>query len=132
MAAKKWRLAHSLTKLREQINAAAPNRSRASDGDIGDARHAATKSDHNPVNGVVHAIDITHDPKGGFDAGQFAETLRERRDRRIYYVIFNGRIFNANVHPWEWRKYAGQNKHDKHVHVSVNVRFGDDGSAWRL
>jgi hypothetical protein len=65
-----WRPAKSLIQLRDQINQIAPNRSKASDGTIGDAAHASRASDHNPWvregdAGVVTAIDITHDPDDG-------------------------------------------------------------------
>ena len=68
-----WRVAKSLLKLRDQINAHAPKRSKKSDGYIGDAAHASRSSDHNPwvkdgKMGVVTAADFTHDPAGGFDA----------------------------------------------------------------
>ena len=57
-----WRLARSLETLRAQINALSPNRSKASDGTIGDAAHSARTSDHNPDGGgVVRALDLTHD-----------------------------------------------------------------------
>lgn len=117
-----WRVARSLNVLLAQINAAAPRRSKLSDGSIGDARHSSRLSDHNPdAGGVVRARDFTHDPTGGFDAHAFAERLRQSRDPRIKYVISNGRIFagNAGPSPWVWRKYNGTNKHTKHAHVSV-------------
>jgi peptidoglycan hydrolase-like protein with peptidoglycan-binding domain len=119
-----WRLAHSLEKLRAQVNAARPNRSKSSDGSIGDAAHASRSSDHNPwisdgSMGVVSAIDITHDPKGGFDSYAFAEWLRTHKDKRIKYVISNRRIFSSVTSPWTWRPYSGSNPHDHHVHVSV-------------
>lgn len=127
------RLAHSLRKLREQIDALFANRSKLSDGWIGDLAHSNRTSDHNPdPEGVVHAIDITHDPDNGFDAEAFAERMRTVKDRRLKYLIFNKRIFSATVHGWEWRKYAGSNTHEKHVHISVTARHGDDGSEWRL
>ena len=68
---------------------------------------------------VVTAIDITHDPRNGFDSYGFAEFLRRTKDERIKYVISNGRIFNSQTLAWEWRKYSGSNKHDHHVHISV-------------
>ena len=43
-----WRLARSLDTLRAQVNKAHPKRDKASDGTIGDSRHAATVSEHNP------------------------------------------------------------------------------------
>lgn len=119
-----WRLAHSLEKLRAQVNAARPNRSKSSDGSIGDAAHASRSSDHNPwisdgSMGVVSAIDITHDPKGGFDSYAFAEWLRTKKDKRVKYVISNKRIFSSVSSPWSWRPYSGSNPHDHHVHCSV-------------
>lgn len=39
-----WRLAKSLVTLREQVNALSPNRSRVSDGTIGDKTEAAVKA----------------------------------------------------------------------------------------
>lgn len=130
---RKWRLAEALVKLREQVNALAPRRSKASDGTIGDVAHAGRKSDHNPdARGIVCAIDITHDPAGGMDAGQLAETLRLRRDRRIKYVIFNKRIFSSAVSAWEWRPYTGANAHKKHVHISVMTDAVNDALPWVL
>ena len=63
-----WRVAQSLIRLRDQINLAAPTRSKASDGTIGDAAHATRDSDHNPwvkegALGIVTAMDITHAPR---------------------------------------------------------------------
>ena len=43
-----WIVAPSLDALLAQLNALAPGRSRASDGSIGDAAHAARTSNHNP------------------------------------------------------------------------------------
>lgn len=126
-----WRLAKSLEKLRQQVNAAAPGRSKASDGTKGDAAHAARKSDHNPdAKGVVRALDLTHDPKNGVDSEKLAEALRLSRDPRISYIISNRKIASsASVHgeaAWAWRLYSGANAHDKHCHISV---VSDDGKA---
>lgn len=129
------RIAKSLDVLRSQINAAYPNRSKLSDGWIGDPAHASRASDHNP-NGsdVVTALDITHDPAHGVDTWAMAETLRLRRDPRIKYVISNGRIFSSTASQWQWRPYTGANKHAHHVHVSVlgNPAIYDSGQAWDL
>jgi hypothetical protein len=129
------RLAAGLATLRDQINATYPNRSKLSDGWIGDAAHAARASDHNPNDaGVVTALDITHDPAGGPDTWQLAEVLRQRKDPRIKYVISNGRIFSSVVSPWTWRRYAGTNKHAHHIHISVSPdpALYDLASAWTL
>ena len=134
-----WRLAKSLEKLRAQVNLARPNRSKSSDGSIGDANHASRTSDHNAwisdgTMGVVSAIDITHDPKGGFDSYAFAEWLRTKKDKRIKYVISNRRIFSSVTSPWTWRPYTGSNPHDHHCHVSVQSTKSlyDDTSDWDI
>jgi hypothetical protein len=118
----------------------APNRNRASDGTVGDVNHQGRKSDHNPNDdGVVTAIDITHDPAHGVDAGAIAEMLRLSRDPRIKYVISNARIFsspafNPKKIPWEWRAYDGPNAHTKHFHVSVlgDPQVFDDTTPWPI
>mgnify|MGYP001578805206 CR=1 FL=1 len=129
------RIAKSLDVLRSQINKAHPDRSKLSDGWIGDAAHAAGASDHNPTAaGVVTALDITHDPAKGVDTWALAETLRQNRDQRIKYVISNGRIFSSVTSPWQWRPYTGANKHAHHVHVSVsgNEALYDSTEPWKL
>lgn len=137
-----WRLAESLKHLREQVNTRFPDRSRASDGSIGDAEHATRNSDHNPWvkddkgQPVVTAIDITHDPIHGFDSYAFADMLMKNRDPRIKYVISNRRIGSGNggPSPWTWRKYNGSSPHDHHVHISVvdvQSRY-DDAGNWRI
>lgn len=132
-----WRLAASLDALRSTVNAMAPDRSKLSDGTIGDAAHATRASDHNPwveheARGVVTAMDITHDPARGCDAGALAESLREGRDPRIKYVIFDHRIFSATVQPWQWRPYSGANPHSHHMHISVGstVDQFDNVAPW--
>ena len=119
-----WRTAQSLVRLRGQINQAAPNRSKASDGTIGDAAHASRNSDHNPWVrdgdiGVVTALDITHDPANDCDAERIVQALVQSRDSRIKYIIWNRHIISSQVQPWVWRDYSGQNPHTKHFHLSV-------------
>ena len=132
-----WRLAASLQRLRDNVDALAPLRCRQSDGSIGDAAHASRSSDHNPWveaggMGVVTAIDITHDPVNGCDAERLAESLRETCDARVKYVIWNRRIFSATVQSWEWRPYTGSNPHDHHMHISVQAEAEqfDDSADW--
>jgi hypothetical protein len=134
-----WRVAKSLEKLRAQINALAPRRSKASDGTIGDAAHAATKSDHNPdADGVVKALDITHDVAGGCNANLIWDSLRAARDPRIQYMIWNRQIVNADqiggAAPWAVRPYGGSNGHTKHIHISVRAgaRRYDDETPWSV
>lgn len=134
-----WRVAKSLLALREQVNLKFPKRRKENDGTIGDSAHASRSSDHNPwvrdgATGVVTAMDITHDPKGGVDSYAMAEQLRLSRDPRIKYIISNRRICSSSTSPWQWRKYSGSNPHDHHVHVSVKAdkKFYDDMAPWEI
>ncbi len=117
------RPAKSLIKLRDQVNLLHPGRATDSDGMLGDASHAATTSDHNPDNnGVVTAMDITHDPAHGMDTYKFAEMLLHNKDERIKYVISNRKIASGTGQSnpaWVWRPYTGVNPHDQHIHISV-------------
>lgn len=135
-----WRIARAIQVLRAEVDALAPNRNRASDGTIGDAAHATRVSDHNPYIkdsrglGVVRAIDVTHDPAGGLDAGRLAEHVRvlgAKGDRRVRYVIWNRRIAST-ASGWSWRAYLGSNPHTRHVHISVpeSASGYDSGVPW--
>lgn len=144
MAAGNWpvnpRPAKSLVVFRDLIDRLHPNRNKISDGLLGDPAHAATgsASDHNPWVtdsngvGVVTAIDITHDPENGVDIGKIAEILRLNRDPRIKYVIAQGKAFEPARFGWGWQKYEGDNPHDKHLHLSVNIDNYDDTRPWVL
>lgn len=121
-----WRLAKSLEILRNEVNAAYPNRSKVSDGTIGDTAHQAVPSDHNPnPQGVVCALDLTHHA-GYFDAHELANRLITNRHPALKYIISNRRIAGAWTN-WNWTYYSGSNPHDKHIHVSVGV--GSDGRS---
>lgn len=134
-----WRLAKSLTVLGNEIDAAAPGRSTASDGTIGDTSHQARPSDHNPNRaGVVCAADYTHDPASGADMHRIAEHLRTKRVKALKYVIFNRRIASA-ASGWRWTFYGGSNPHTAHMHVSVGRGADgrstgpyDDTSSWGI
>jgi len=122
----KPKLSKAAIQLREQIDDSFPDRDRASDGWVGDTRHAARKSDHNPdEQGWVRAIDIDAELFGvgvkPFIMPDLADQLRIyskfKREKRISYIIFDGRIASS-VLKWEWRRYTGANKHTHHMHVS--------------
>jgi len=126
-----WRLAESLKVLRAEINERFPNRSKAADGTIGDAAHSQRASDHNPnPDGVVCAIDITHDPANGVDGSHIA--ARACRDARTKYVIWNRRIWSKARASEGWRPYSGANAHTKHVHISVGpgASLYDSKKTW--
>lgn len=129
-----WRLAESLKKLREQINAAYPNRDKASDGALGDAAHSARKSDHNPNSaGVVTAIDIDRDFNDGHDGRELVAALQKGRDRRIKYIIFERQI-TVKGDVSRWKPYKGANTHNHHIHISVSSdpALYDNRDAWIL
>lgn len=121
-----WRLAKSLVTLRNQVNATYPNRSKASDGTIGDAAHSSRTSDHNPNSaGVVCAFDITHDPAHGVDIAKIFDFIKG--DSRVKYLIYNRRIYQGG----RWTGYSGSNPHILHGHVSVNGNY-DDSKNWNI
>jgi len=128
-AGRGWVLAPCLVAMEAEANRIAPRRSIASDGSIGDQAHAARTSDHNPSGGVVHALDLTHDPAGGWDAHahaqQVAANVVNGVERRIKYIISRGRIFSQKSGRWAWRPYTGANPHNHHAHFSVNDHIGD-------
>jgi len=105
--AENWRLARSLEVLLHEMNAVAPNRSKASDGTIGDFRHQEEQSDHNPnPEGVVCALDLTQDPAHGADMGRVSEYLLTHPRPALRYVIFNRRISERD-HGRAWQPYHG-------------------------
>src|SRR5690349_2785783 len=113
-----WRVAHSLLILRGQVDAMFPQRSKDSDGTIGDASHSSRTSDHNPdEDGVVTAMDITNDPLHGLTSERLAESIRTSGDKRLKYVISNKKIANPSIDGGAWRPYHGINPHDHHCHI---------------
>jgi hypothetical protein len=121
-----WRLAGSLVVLRNQINAAAPHRSKASDGTIGDAAHGARASRHNPNDhDVVTAIDITHDPARGCDIHAIADHIRQHPHPELAYIISLGRIAGRAT-SWAWHRYTGSNPHNIHAHFGVGQGSDSD------
>jgi hypothetical protein len=120
-----WKVAPALEQLRAQLDEHAPDRSRASDGAIGDATHASRASDHNPwwqLAGQrwVTARDFTHDLEH-LDCHELAAALIRGRDQRVKYIIWAERIMSGGDgrNPWRWRDYDGPNPHTKHLHLSV-------------
>jgi hypothetical protein len=131
-----WRLAKGLITLRDQVNKQYPLRSKVSDGTRGDSAHASRKSDHNEDSrGIVHALDLTHDPRVGFDSYKFADQLLARQDPRLSYIISNRRIGSgpSGVAPGKWRPYSGVNAHSQHVHISIRgPGFEDETFPWNI
>jgi hypothetical protein len=126
------RPAYSLDVLLGQLDTLYPNRSKASDGWIGDPAHASRTSDHNPDRyGIVRARDFTHDPDDdmGIDCHWLATMLVKSFDTRIKYIIWNRRIWQWNG----WQAYSGTNPHTSHLHLSVKATsIADDRTQWDL
>lgn len=129
----KPRLCKAGRALREQVDDAYPDRSRVSDGWLGDARHSSRTSMHNPdADGWVRAIDISSGLRPDKDEMHYlADQLRVAawKDKRIKYIIFDSRICSAKS-LWRWRKYTGISPHKHHMHVSFNPSGDNDGSRF--
>lgn len=125
-----WYLAPVLNRLRNEVNAKWPNRSKASDGTIGDAAHSSRTSDHNPnPRGSVNAIDIT---ASGIDTDVLIAAAKKHPSVR--YIIFNRRIMNRDIGNFRSRPYSGSNPHTQHVHISLYQRRSAEEStrSWGL
>jgi hypothetical protein len=99
----KVKLSKAAVQLREQIDDSFPDRERASDGWIGDTRHAARKSDHIPdEQGWVRAIDVS---AGLFPdckpdimpdlVDQLRRACKSKQEKRISYIIYD----RESAHP---------------------------------
>ena len=135
----KPRLSQSAIQLREQIDDAFPDRDRTSDGWIGDTRHAARKSDHNPdAQGWVRAIDVDRDLAGKKGKPDLMPDLVDQiraaaksGNKRISYIIFDGRICSSKK-AWAWRPYDGINKHNHHAHISFTIKGDEDSTFFNI
>ena len=122
-------------QLREQIDDNFPDRDRRSDGWIGDTRHQKTKSDHNPLppTMVCRALDCDADLGGPRNtAAHLANQIRlaAKKDKRIAYVIYNGRIASWILN-YKWRKYNGD-PHTSHIHISFTAKGDTDSSFFEI
>lgn len=123
-------IAPALDRLRSEVNAKWPDRSRASDGWIGDASHSSRTSDHNPNSrGSVNAMDVT---ASGISTDALIAAAKKHPSVR--YIIFNRRIMNRDIGNFRSRPYSGSNPHTKHVHISLYQRRSaeDDTRSWGL
>ena len=122
-------------QLRDQIDTWYPDRRTSSDGWIGDARHSASKSDHNPdKSGVVRAIDIDSRLDSSEQLSIYlADQIRvcAKTDKRISYVIHNGFIA-SRIMGFKWRRYRGINPHKKHIHCSFTKAGDKDGKPFDI
>jgi hypothetical protein len=125
--------------LREQVNAKYPDRDKASDGWVADARHIAQgTSNHIPFGptAIVRALDIDKDLSGRPKPDlmpYLADQLREcaKTDGRIDYIIFDGKIASKKKN-WNYRKYTGSNQHRHHLHISFTAKGDTDGKKFAV
>lgn len=136
-----YRLARSLITLINQVNAAWPGRDKKSDGWIGDARHATSKSDHNPWVkdpkgvGVVTAVDIDEDLAADVHSLKaMVDSICASKDPRVKYIIYEGRITVKGSQLQAWKKYTGKNSHSHHAHISVESKQSlyDNTDEWSI
>lgn len=131
-----WTLAPALATLRAELNSEWPKRATAMDGTIGDAAHAARKSEHNPnrdprddvPDGMVTAMDIdVH----GINVERVVNTLK--RDARVWYVIHDRHIY-SRTYGFVRRPYEGPDPHINHIHVSLvqHKSLLNDIGAWGI
>jgi peptidoglycan hydrolase-like protein with peptidoglycan-binding domain len=140
-----WILVPCLVTLRNEFNQLSPSRDKASDGAVGDPRHAATASDHNPDEtgstptkdadkvDEVHAIDVDKDlRKAGWDMNRCLQIIitrhRDGLDDRLQNVIYNRRIWSRS---WGWtaRAYTGSNAHTEHAHFSARYTTAQEADT---
>lgn len=130
-----WILVPCLVSLRDEFNALAPARDKASDGSIGDTAHAYSSSDHNPdetgatpyedadKRNEVHAIDTDDDLRlpGWTMAKCIGIVVMRHRtglDDRLQNIIYDRRIYSRS---WGWTAHAynGPSPHTEHAHFSA-------------
>ena len=109
-----------------QATALKPLRKKASDGLLPSAAHMkqSPTSDHN----TGYAVDLTHDPKNGIVCVTIFVKLKE--DKRVKYLIFQGKIWSKEKSKLGNRRYTGSNSHNKHLHISIESTMGTDTSPW--
>jgi hypothetical protein len=123
-------------QLRDQVDTWFPDRDvKSPEGWLGDSRHAARKSDHNPDKfGWVRGLDLNARLQSSDSLAPYlADQIRiaAKQDKRISYVIYNGRICSKILN-WKWRKYKGINPHKKHIHISFTTLGDLNGTAFDI
>jgi hypothetical protein len=131
-----WVLTKGLNTVRAEFNDAFQQRSKASDGSVGDLAHQTGSSGHNPdktgkaeyrdgdAYDEVRAIDVTANlvPGSSIDWMELVVQFLVKKARSggyipFRYMIYKGRIW-SRTDGWKTRTYTGVNKHDKHAHFS--------------
>jgi hypothetical protein len=143
-----WQLTQGLKNLRDQVNAAFPNRDKASDGTIGDTAHQAETSGHNPddTSGArpewngdpdstpeVRAWDMDSDLRAApATAQQLVDHLRALPGLSsvLRYMIFSRKIYRAS-NGWRPEEYTGASAHTEHIHFSgAQTQAADNNTSF--
>lgn len=122
-----WRMARSLDVCMTEIRSVWPD---AVIGTVGDVRHQAGTSDHNPEDDdndpdtpeVVCAIDPMDGP--GVDIDELVRRVLRKPHPDLTYVIRKGKIYHRR-NGFRPTTYRGKDKHTNHAHLSVGG--GSDG-----
>lgn len=145
-----WILVEAGKSLFSAFNTIAPNRSKTSDGSIGDTAHQNSVSDHNPdetgavpihdadSTNEVHAIDVDKDlNESDITMEKVVQFLLSRcrsgAEKRLRYIIFNRRIWSASS-DWVTKTYTGSSPHTEHAHFSFSYVSSLEASTapWKL
>lgn len=120
-----WYLNRFLTSWRDRANIRFPRRGKSSDGSVGDLRHQAGYSEHNPDrDGSVDAWDMDVNVLGSADDTgtpyelKIIEKLKAEFEAlpQSQLWIHDGQIANRDIRGWRRRPYYGANAHRRHVH----------------
>lgn len=143
-----WELTDGLYNLRAQVNAAFPDRDKASDGTIGDAAHQAGTSSHNPddspankgrpewdgdsdANSEVRAWDMDTDLRAApATAQQVVDHIRKLPgvSSVLRYMIYNRKIYRA-ANGWAPEAYEGPSAHTEHIHFTGQFTQAADNNT---
>lgn len=133
---RQWRTAPSLNVLMSEHDAQFPQGNSSLDGTVASRNHDKNNpnSDHRPTPytgvGVVRAYDWWFP---NLDTGEaIFDAIRNTRDKRIAYIIFNRQIVSSTNQPWVVRPYTGSNPHDRHGHLSVLAAYDGDTTPWNV
>lgn len=120
----------ALAQLDKQLKAEHPG---ITIGWIADQHHSSN-SEHQPdPDGTVDALDPMLGPHYSWeDAHRDVNALVKSRDKRIWYIIWDGKIISSQVNPWIWRTYTGTDKHTNHFHICTVEQNEDSNVEWHI
>ena len=130
-----WVLAPCLIVLGQQISGF-DSKWNPADGTVASKTHDKNnpKSDHRPHpyvgKGTVRALDAGENIEN--DGLKLAESIRLSKDKRIKYVLHEGRIYSSyGSRPFVWRTFKGA-PHTGHVHFSTIAEYDDLVTPWAI